>query len=167
MCNQNVPFLWARGISEISTRNFRWIKNRPGCHSNVCINHEKKKALNFICLEFQCYKWGRSRCRMVLTCIPTEKLINSCSFNVMDSRFWKAFVLPVHAKTIDGFVWVKIEINYLKRNYSGKHTDLSAKPSSWPYAKVLFYYCSLSKFVILDSTLELFVNSNLQFLCCF
>ena len=54
----------------------------------------------------------------------------------------------------------------LLRNYWGKHTDLSAKPSSWPYAKVLFYY-NLTKSFILGSTLKLLVNSNLRFLSCF
>ena len=64
-------------------------------------------------------------------------------------------------------VWFEIEITTkLLRTYRGKHTDLSAKPSSWPYAKVLFY-CSLTKSFILGSTLKLLVNSNLRFLSCF
>ena len=87
------------------TWNFELLLNwkRPGCHSNFPFNREKKNtelylsrilvtAINGVVPVLQC---------MLPTCIPTQKHINSCSSNVIDSRFWKAFVLPVHAKTID------------------------------------------------------------------
>ena len=87
------------------TWNFEFLLNwkRPGCHSNFPFNHEKKNtelylsrilvtAINGVVPVLQC---------MLPSCIPTQKHINSCSSNVIDSRFWKAFVLPVHAKTID------------------------------------------------------------------
>ena len=148
----------------LGTWNFEFFFNwkRPGCHWNFPFNHEKKKknielslsrisvtAINGVVPVVEC---------MLPSCIPTQKHINSCSFNVMDSRFWKAFVLPVHAKTID-LCLIQDRNQLLK-------TKLFRKTHSWPYAKVLFYY-SLSKFLILDSASKLFVNSNLQFLSCF
>ena len=98
MCHQNVPFLLERGIS-----NFCWIESAQAVTQIFLLTMKKKNtelylsrilvtAINGVVPVLQC---------MLPSCIPTQKDINSCSSNVIDSRFWKAFVLPVHAKTID------------------------------------------------------------------
>ena len=90
MCHQNVPFLLERGIS-----NFCWIESAQAVTQiffELYLSRILVTAINGVVPVLQC---------MLPSCIPTQKHINSCSSNVIDSRFWKAFVLPVHAKTID------------------------------------------------------------------
>ena len=73
----------------------------PGCHSNFSFNDAKKNHWTLFVENFSDINGIVLVVECMLPCIPTQKHINSCSFNVMYSRFWKPFVLPVHAKTID------------------------------------------------------------------
>ena len=138
----------------------------PGCHSNFPFNDAKKNHWTLFVEYFSDINRIVLLVECMLPCIPPRKHINSCSFNVMYSHFWKPFVLPVHAKTMDLPFHSRSKLLQNYYEIIEENTDLSAKPSSWPHAKVLFYY-SLTKSFILGSTLKLLVNSNLPFLSCF
>ena len=73
----------------------------PGCHSNFPFNYAKKNHWTLFVENFSDINRIVLVVECMLPCIPTQKHINSCSFNVMYSHFWKPFVLAVHAKTMD------------------------------------------------------------------
>ena len=86
-------------------RNFKpeflWNGKGPGCHSNFPFNDAKKNHWTLFVENFSDINRIVLLVECMLPCIPPRKHINSCSFNVMYSHFWKPFVLPVHAKTMD------------------------------------------------------------------